>query len=458
MKPGLFLVVCACMVFFAVADANAANSSRSTGTERTATVTTGTQIACVDGDGGFNSKVRGSATGCHTDSEGETVCGTYADTCISAEYAQEVMCKDGKITFGDYFCDTGLVCNAGACVTPQAAAASKSCVDSDNGADLSVKATVTGCHYWDAEQGMVCGDYVDKCDQWSNNPTKYFCEYGDVTWNSYPCTEKSVCSDGKCVKCSETDAGAYMFGIGYTNGIYNSTKLHQQKGDYCVDNKTVYEYYCGKDGYVYEAKMLCNTGYTCISGECVKTGATCASEGQSCDGAVCCKDLTCTKIGGGAICKSSITAQIVQAVKGLTNTTSGKGTDKASSTILGLGDLPPNSMSGSISMDDAGDIYLAKFYGFGGMHYVTVYAKKNGKSKVEGTLNGFYQSLDAYYLTLKIDNGAEAIALYGELSKLGQNDYLAFVSEECTYQPDNTVSCIVGNGLSDAFQIRRGAS
>ena len=218
-----------------------------------------------------------------------------------------------------------------------------------------------------------------------------------------------------------------------------------------MNGTTVHEYYC-KDGYVEEANLPCNSGYSCIDGECVQTGATCASEGQSCQGAVCCKDLSCTKVNNSFVCKQSLTAQAVEVVKELTGTAKKQQESSATGTIGKLGPLPPDSMYGYVKMGEVQGIFLTKHNSLEGKYYLALTVAKGGESYAEGVLNGFSQKTGVKSVTFVYGNPQEAIAMYGEILKLKKDSWIGFVSEDCTYDL-GAVDCHAGEGTVDVIQL-----
>lgn len=84
-----------------------------------------------------------------------------------------------------------------------------------------------------------------------------------------PVTPKYVCTD--------TDGGINLEDRGTVSGLSLSRKF--SKTDYCIDDRTVKEYTCNKEGRMREFAMKCEGGAVCEDGECVSNLTCVDSDG-----------------------------------------------------------------------------------------------------------------------------------------------------------------------------------
>jgi hypothetical protein len=77
--------------------------------------------------------------------------------------------------------------------------------------------------------------------------------------------------------CTDTDGGINVEERGTVSGLSLGKKF--SKTDYCIDNKTVKEYTCNKEGRMREFAMKCEGGRICEGGECVSNLTCVDSDG-----------------------------------------------------------------------------------------------------------------------------------------------------------------------------------
>ena len=138
-----------------------------------------------------------------------------------------------------------------------------SCVDDDGGMNTYKKGVLN-------HNGYLYSDYCTV----SNKVKEYYCGANNEIKSYYStCPTDYSCSDGACVKdvekpsCSDSDGGI----IKKTKG--SVTYDGKTYDDVCVSDKKVNEYYCGGDT-VHNGEYVCDLGYSCSDGACVKDEVT----------------------------------------------------------------------------------------------------------------------------------------------------------------------------------------
>jgi len=106
--------------------------------------------------------------------------------------------------------------------------------------------------------------------------TDYFCSSGECDVSVTPvlqenCTGPEICVSGECIipdSCSDTDGGFVVGTQGTVSGYFFEESYSDT--DFCVDNTTITEYYCGGDyAYNWTGSCVTNTTSSCTSGACI---------------------------------------------------------------------------------------------------------------------------------------------------------------------------------------------
>ena len=189
----------------------------------------------------------------------------YTDSCSGATVVSERTCptptKPKTIP-----CAGGTICKDGACVLPQQPAAT--CVDSDGGADTSVKGFVK-------EANRVLNDSC--LDQ--STVSEFYCEGNFARGKGINCPADSKCKDGACVVeqqptkfCTDSDFGENPNEKGTTiwgTEIFLSELIVGNETDRCLGESDLLEFYCGET----EGKnstFSCAYSEICENGICIK--------------------------------------------------------------------------------------------------------------------------------------------------------------------------------------------
>lgn len=173
------------------------------------------------------------------------------------------------------------------------------CVEDDGGIDFTVKGTVT----WNSDSNLT-----DYCEENLYYLTEYFCNStNDVLMINYSCF--LGCNDGACNTnnvCTETDGGE-NYGVNGTTTGRNITNpnLNASATDYCINNNSIMEYFCGgaQNDYLTNKSLNCPLG--CINGTC-EIASACLSNWSCANWSVCSNNTkirSCTDLN---ICNSSM--------------------------------------------------------------------------------------------------------------------------------------------------------
>jgi len=82
---------------------------------------------------------------------------------------------------------------------------------------------------------------------------------------AYACDTAS----GSCVACTESDGESDYLTQGTVTGINIDGEIYGTVSDYCVDDDTVYEYFCMNTGYYdTDGEVDCGEGFGCADGAC----------------------------------------------------------------------------------------------------------------------------------------------------------------------------------------------
>ncbi len=197
---------------------------------------------CEDSDEGKDVYSKG------TTAKGED---EYSDYCLDNSVV-EYYCVNNEISSIVTPCAAGYICIDGACIVSV-------CEDTESGRTSAVAGTVTKDNT----------SYTDYCSS-SATVFEYYCgDSGEVASTTISCGSGYICSEGICVRCSDSDGGQNM----YTKGT--TTLGDDSYTDYCSGESQVTEYYCSGDN-LYWNYLTCPVDYICINGRCVRSAVSCS--------------------------------------------------------------------------------------------------------------------------------------------------------------------------------------
>ncbi len=155
------------------------------------------------------------------------------------------------------------------------------CSDTDGGFNVNLMGTAYGY------QGGAPYSYTDNCHS-TSLLDEYYCAGSSLYNTTYNCNANgtATCISGRCVpnpspspipspspspmpnSCNDSDGGFYLFTQGTASGIFGNAPYSYT--DFCPDNATLLEYYCGGTlAYNYTTSCMVNTSTACIDGRCV---------------------------------------------------------------------------------------------------------------------------------------------------------------------------------------------
>lgn len=141
------------------------------------------------------------------------------------------------------------------------------CTDSDGGADIYTKGSITSSAPDPYEQSAI-----DSC-QSSSIIEEFFCDdEGIIRFSGYECPSDHVCSDGACIEeepeltetCVDNDPQNDL----NVKGLCTDTDGYYY--DKCVSEKVI-EYSCNANNECYsQTAQSCSSGYICSDGKCIE--------------------------------------------------------------------------------------------------------------------------------------------------------------------------------------------
>ncbi len=218
---------------------------------------------CTDTDGGDNPYVMGKVT-----VDGKT----YTDYCHSTQtfthYSVptliEYYCEDGEVKNKTYYCDYG--CGEGAC-RQEPEEPQNSCEDSDGGKDYYERGKVYGYENGDFYS------FQDECREDEYGYTylrEYYCNGDEYAYEDRQCNcVDGICKEVERTACDDSDGGIKEYSKGtvtITDYWTDGTTTQQNYTDYCIDSRTLREYYCTSNGMSSET-IQC--AYGCEDGACI---------------------------------------------------------------------------------------------------------------------------------------------------------------------------------------------
>jgi hypothetical protein len=152
---------------------------------------------------------------------------------------------------------------------------------------------------------IICDDGCIETEQGGAICNEFFCK------EDIDCPETSVCIDGECTKCIETDVGEDYDLAGTISGVFrksDGTRDYLSFSDSCEYGK-IHEYFCDIDTslgktFAEESIIDCNDVYSddgllkCSSGACVSAEDCINGVDDDGDGLIDCADSDCNGISG----------------------------------------------------------------------------------------------------------------------------------------------------------------
>ncbi len=193
------------------------------------------------------------------------------DVCTANDRVKEFFCRGTTADSITNFCPNGKQCQDGACMTIGNV---PFCSDSDNGDDKLVKGTIN-YGVLDADGDAIQNTtLIDSCTA-TGKVLEYYCNGNAKVEHEVDCSSGQICSNGACVvsqvnngiTCQDSDD----LNI-YTKGenIARVSNILETKSDYCIDQKTITEYYCSNGERRMQQKQ-CPIDYVCQNGLCSRT-------------------------------------------------------------------------------------------------------------------------------------------------------------------------------------------
>ncbi|MDO8553933.1 MAG: hypothetical protein Q7S22_03950, partial [Candidatus Micrarchaeota archaeon] len=201
-----------------------------------------------------------------------------ADTCTANDKVKEFFCRGTTADSITNFCANGTTCQDGACVTNIPIPGNTPfCSDSDNGDDKSIKGTISYGVLNANRNAIQNTTFIDSCTP-TGKVLEYYCDGNSKIEHEVDCVSGQTCSDGACVApqinprvnpggatCQDSDdLSIYIKG---ENIALNANNVLETKSDYCIDQKTITEYYCSNGERRVQQKQ-CTADYICTDGSC----------------------------------------------------------------------------------------------------------------------------------------------------------------------------------------------
>lgn len=211
--------------------------------------------SCTESDGGKDPNTQGTTDGKFA---GKTVI-SETDFCASSDQVLEFYCDGNNVLDVVIDCKPGESCAAGRCVKGSAPPPPKTCTETDGGFDLN-------------QVGTTSNSTVSKTDVCLSNISlrEYECLSGSIGSSDVNCAVGQSCMNGECVNttlpatCIDSDGG---LNENLTGTVTASTGTFT---DNCSSSQVVEENYCDSKGTPQLSYVVCNAGYACSSGSCVK--------------------------------------------------------------------------------------------------------------------------------------------------------------------------------------------
>ena len=215
---------------------------------------------CNETDGGIESSVFGSVA------KGNV---SYDDFCEDSSILIEYTCVENEIKNSSISC-TGM-CVDGECIELEPEVNDTCMGPLEKNIYVTDTVTVTGVNYTD-----VCVDFKTVKD--------FYCKDNNVTAANTNCEPGERCDGGKCVAletvCTETDDGKDVYLKGKTTQYLGLSTTFNEWDD-CDDQGTVIEHYCDENATAVTEYIVCESGYKCAAGKCVKGSCSDSDEGHN---------------------------------------------------------------------------------------------------------------------------------------------------------------------------------
>jgi len=258
---------------------------------------------------------------------GDGVCDSDEDCALDCGCETDDECS----VYGSYLCGSGGECyytigTAGDSSSSSSGGSSSSSSSSDTGTSDSGTSdtgyTASVCDDVICSDGFVCYESTGVCG--CDSDTDCFeGEYCDEDLSGY-CVEEVVdiscatdedclilgtayacdTASGSCVACSESDGESDYLTQGTVTGINIDGGIYGTTSDYCVDDDTVYEYFCMNTGYYdTDGEVDCGEGFGCADGACYFIEVAPAETAPYADVTICKEGGVCNT---GEICSSFV--------------------------------------------------------------------------------------------------------------------------------------------------------
>ena len=223
---------------------------------------------------------------------GDGVCDSDEDCALDCGCETDDECS----VYGSYLCGSGGECyytigTAGDSSSSSSGGSSSSSSSSDSGTSDSGTSdtwyTASVCDDVTCSDGFVCYESTATCgcDSDDDCDEGFSCdedldgtcveEVVDISCatdedclilgTAYACDTAS----GSCVACTESDGESDYLTQGTVTGINIDGEIYGSASDYCVDDDTVYEYFCMNTGYYdTDGEVDCGEGFGCADGAC----------------------------------------------------------------------------------------------------------------------------------------------------------------------------------------------
>ncbi len=177
----------------------------------------------------------------------------YTDGCVDELTLTEFSCNGNILSASNVSCPEGFFCSRGSCRPVSI------CHDTDAG-EKDGRYSKGTVYFRNAT-------YVDRCE--NGSLTEFSCGDGEFIENILQCPDGYRCSEGKCIessKCFETDGGKNYGekGVSIEPSGYSAE-------DECVDEISLFEYFCDSRQLISSERYVCPQGYSCLEGACIKS-------------------------------------------------------------------------------------------------------------------------------------------------------------------------------------------
>ncbi len=213
---------------------------------------------CEDTDSGININMKGNITSDE---------GFFSDVCVNNSHLEEYYCRGGLLEKAIIPCGNLMKCELGTCEKINNTSKTG---DVSEEANPSCQGPPEPDPYSFGEVIFENSTYADHCVEYKV-VKDYYCFEGELRSLNDECDPGDRCESGVCKEietgCRESDDGNDTTDKG-TTIAYKGMHTFFRKTDECLDQGTVIEHTCD-GGKPLSEKILCGSGYKCISGRCI---------------------------------------------------------------------------------------------------------------------------------------------------------------------------------------------